>query len=250
MWADWLKAYIPRTANKHRVGMTLVYPDREEDVISNRTGDPHSRRIKCVCEPCNNGWMSRLQETTKSLLVPMLLGQTTMVHREGQLKLAAWCAMMVMVAEHINAEMVAIPQSDRDHLRIAETAPAHWRIWISRHARKRHPLFTHQVLPFVSEEEFERLGVKATSTISNTQTTTICLGQHLLIHVMSSEVAWSIVRRWQLSAPVRANFEQIWPTKSPLVSWPPPNALTDDGIDLVANEFFKKALAVRASRPQ
>ena len=248
MWPDWLRAYIPRTANEHREGATIVHLDEEEETISRRTGDPHSRRIRCVCRTCNNGWMSRMQETTKQFLVPMLVGDSTSLDRRGQRAVSAWSAMLVMVAEHVQREMIAIPGADRARLRARQMAPPHWRIWIGRHSRREHPLFTHRVLSFVPREEFERLGGPAARVDSNTQTSTICLGKHLLIHVMSSDVAWSIVRRWRLRTEISAGLTQIWPTKTPTVSWPPSRALTDAGIDLVANVFFDKATALVRGR--
>ena len=72
MWADWLHAYIPRIAPEHRTRSTLIHLENQEISTQRRAGDPHSRRIRCVCGPCNNGWMSALQEKTKPFMVPML----------------------------------------------------------------------------------------------------------------------------------------------------------------------------------
>jgi hypothetical protein len=192
--------------------------------------------------------MSRLQETAKPFLVPMLVGHSTSLHRRGQAVVAAWSAMMVMVAEHVHQEMVAIPLSERAYLRDHLVAP-HWRIWIGRHSRRDHPLFTHRTLTFTAlKEEFERLRGSTAHIDSNTQTSTICLGEHLLIHVMSSEVAWNIIRRWNLPPQIGADLTQIWPVKTGNVSWPPSRALTDAGISLIANEFFDKATALIRSR--
>jgi hypothetical protein len=250
MYADWLKAYIPRTMREHHAQSTFVHLDKEDAQLRRRTGDPHTRRIKCVCGPCNYGWMSDLQQDAKPFLVPMLKGEACRLHRRAQTTVAAWVAMTVMVAENIDREMVAIPQADRTSLRENRTAPRHWRIWLGRHHREKHALFTHRVLPFVPEEEYERLGrpTGAHAVGVNTQTSTICFGEHLLVHVMSSTVAWSIIRRWKLPMQVSGGMAQIWPARAPIVAWPPGGTLTDTRIKLLADEFFDKATALLKSR--
>jgi hypothetical protein len=238
MWANWLRSYIPRELKRHATSVEKVHPRNTEQNIQTRTGDPHSRRIKCVCRACNNGWMSRLQENAKPFLVPMLEGNAITLRRLGQTTLAAWVAMMVMVSEHLHDEMVAIPAADRQWLRANLRPPSHWRIWIGRHAAVTHPLFTHNIVSFAPEKEIERLGLAA-SLPANSQTSTILLGKHLLIYVMSSAVARSIIRRWTIPAPVGAGLAQIWPLAAHAVTWPTGDALTDLLIHGLAQHFFR-----------
>jgi hypothetical protein len=113
MWADWLRSYIPRTLAETRTRSALIHLDGDKTTFINRTGDPHSRRIKCVCRKCNNEWMSRLQEDSKPFLVPMLTGEEQVtLHRRAQTILSAWIAMTVMVAEHADKEKIAISSAE------------------------------------------------------------------------------------------------------------------------------------------
>jgi hypothetical protein len=244
MWADWLRNYIPRERQEHRVGSTNIslaqHEDSVQDRIERRSGDPHSRRIRCVCRECNNGWMSQLQEAAKPFLVPMLTGQKVALYESGKTTLASWAAMFVMVAEQVDQTKVAISAVERQWLREKRRPSSYWRIWIGQHRREAHPLFVHNVLPFASKEEVER-PPRGPVAETNTQTSTICLGQHLLIHVMSSQIAWSIIRRWKLPAQIEPVMSQIWPVRAGAVKWPPPAALTDDDIHLLAQQFFTVA---------
>jgi hypothetical protein len=117
MWADWLRNYIPRERQEHRVGSTNIslaqHEDSVQDRIERRSGDPHSRRIRCVCRECNNGWMSQLQEAAKPFLVPMLTGQKVALYESGKTTLASWAAMFVMVAEQVDQTKVAISAVER-----------------------------------------------------------------------------------------------------------------------------------------
>jgi hypothetical protein len=243
IYADWLRDYIPRTAIAHTTQSTLAHLDHEEVSHQRRTGDPHARRLYCVCGDCNNGWMSRLQTAVRPFLVPLLTGKRTTLYKRAQNVLSAWIAMMTMVAEHVDRKHVAIPQADRDFLRLHQIVPPHWRIWIGRHERSQHEMYTHRGLTFVAKEEFESAS-RQPSGRPNTQTTTICLGQHLLIHVMSSVIAGDIIGRWRLPSDIAAGLVQIWPIKRAAVEWPPEPVFTDAGIALLANEFYNKAVRV------
>jgi hypothetical protein len=195
MWADWLKNYIPRTASYHTTAKTLVHPELEDQTtISKRMGDFYARRIYCVCGRCNNDWMSRLQEETKPFLVPMLEGRATVLHKRAQRFLAAWTAMMVMAAEYAERELIAIPASDRTFLREENKPPEHWHIWIGAHRNQDFPPYSHFVSEFIENET--QGSSDGLSEAPNTQTTTICVGDHLVIFAMSSIIGNDLFRRW------------------------------------------------------
>lgn len=239
IWADWLKAYIPREMTSHIVRHARVSPERPEEVtIQKREGDVHSRRVRCVCAACNSGWMSRLQEAAKPFLVPMLTGKRVSLHRRGQRVLSAWMAMMVTVSEHMNREQVTIPPIDRTWLMEKSEAPHHWRIWIGIHRVQQHPLYSHNSLEMAKKSE---RFVRGPATAPNTQTSTICVGEYLVFHTMSSIPAWDLIRQWPLPAQIAAQLDQIWPTRTGIVTWPRPSGLTDAGMALLANQFMDAA---------
>jgi hypothetical protein len=75
----------------------------------------------------------------------------------------------------------------------------------------------------------------------NTQTTTVCLGDHLVIHVMSSDRIWPFIQRWRLPTHVAGVMTQIWPIRRSPVAWPTADAaLNDKGLDLLAMQFFNE----------
>lgn len=239
MWADWLRNYVPREMAEHHIASAFVFPNREEEEVVRRNGDPHSRKIKCVCGSCNNGWMSKLQEAVKPFLVPMLMGENVSLHRKGQTKLAAWTAMMVMVAEYADRDFIAVSPKDRHWLLTNLYPPSHWRIWIGRHSRETYPLFSHRVLTLI---KLEPGGTpKGPIDGANTQTSTICLGKHLIIHVMSSRIGRDLIRRWPLPPKILPLMTQIWPIRTGTVAWPRMRALCDREINLLADQFLSVA---------
>src|ERR1043166_1487280 len=83
VWPTWLKSYLPRDLPHYFASISIINPFGE--ITSTRKkwqGDPRSRRAKCVCARCNNGWMSRLQERAKPLVLALVRGdQTTLTRR-------------------------------------------------------------------------------------------------------------------------------------------------------------------------
>lgn len=243
MFADWLRAYIPREMTDHQLEVTVTYPDEERSKRQKRTGDPHARRIRCVCRACNTGWMSRLQEESKAILEPILTGKATHLYKRQQTLIAAWIAMTVMVAEFIDRDSVAVDQEDRVRLKRRKRPPSHWRIWIARgQPPARPPLYYHRAVAFadsVPEQELERVKSEAPAP-SNTQTSTVRFGKHLIVHVMSSSHrgARGSIRRWLLPPKLSPFIFQVWPIQSFRIDWPPERALTTAEIDIVAEDFF------------
>lgn len=226
--------------DQHRVQSLLVFPDRVEETIERRTGDPHSRRIKCVCRNCNNGWMGKLQEETKPFLVPMLKGNNVSFYKNGQTTLAAWVAMFVMVAEFLDRDKISISASERTWFMNKQRTPSHWRVWIGRYAQSPSvQRWFHHVFRF-AEHEVEITADNSVSLPTNTQTSTILLGEYLVIHVMSSAIARGLIRRWPLLPSVSPMMCQIWPVKDRVVAWPPPNNLSATDVEVMANDFITR----------
>jgi hypothetical protein len=62
IWADWLKKYIPKDMVNHTSAQIRKYADREEQTVKTHGGDLRSRKMRVVCEDCNTGWMSTIQQ--------------------------------------------------------------------------------------------------------------------------------------------------------------------------------------------
>lgn len=241
IFADWLRAYVPRELSEHRAEFTVMFPHKTEKTLERRTGDTHARRLRRVCLACNRGWMSSLQEAAKPYLVPMLEGRQVSLHRRAQKAVAGWIAMTAMTAEYLNEEMVSISQEQRDYLRETSQAPRHWRIWIGKYRRGQgKKRFWHNAMALTREKvQGNALYARAPS---NTQTTSICLGDHLFIYAMSSEVAWNLIRRWRFPAGIGPSLRQIYPSAAASAEWPPGRELTFEEVDFVSDQFYNRVV--------
>lgn len=238
IWANWLREYIPRPLEKHKVRSALIMPDDIKEKVQVRSGDPHSRRIRCVCRGCNNGWMSQLQELAKPVLIPLIKGQATIINRKNARLLAGWASMFVMVAEFMNSEMVAVPAQDRAWLRLHKTPPSHWRIWVGSHECTQISKWNHNVVTLAHGEDEK--GAQSYPPVPNTQTSTFLVGDQLLFHVMSSVVGRRLVSRWRHPKGIEAKLPLVWPFKGRAFHWPPAGTLSDTEAYEVAEAFFER----------
>ncbi len=112
-----------------------------------------------------------------------------------------------------------------------------------RQQRQTRQMYFHRGLFLVTtEEEAERIQRNKFNP-SNTQTTTICLGEHLLVHAISSSAAPDVIRRWKMPPEFLDGLVEIWPVRRGIAAWPPRRTFNDLGIETLANDFYEKAIA-------
>jgi len=240
IWGDWLKAYVRATINKHHFRSTRINPRGTPDTsnIALRAGSPLRSKVRVVCQKCNNGWLSVIQKNAKTHLIPLIDGRATVLGKDAQQKIAAWCAMATMTAEFMkrDPETIAVPQHEREWLWKNGTAPPNWRIWIGRYQRHKWVgQWVHIALPVLESKDIPNDG---TPTLPNTQVTTFVVGQ-LYIHVMSClypEIVTQWTWGWGPAPEVGRLLVQISPLKESLIAWPPAS-LTDQSADLIASAF-------------
>jgi hypothetical protein len=140
VWADWLKPFIRRTFSNTRHIVHFSSIDPHSDAVRrnvskgklDRPGHPTSQRLRVVCEKCNTGWMSRLQERSKGILLPLLRGEWWTFAEPELRTLSAWVTMFAMVYEWADELTVTSTESERLFLKNNQIPPANWRIWIGQ----------------------------------------------------------------------------------------------------------------------
>ena len=216
VWADWLDPYLMTGVVNHGRMSGTIYRTHAVREVKKQSGSSQSGRVRVVCRECNNGWMSVLQNEAKPILVPLLKGEKTILHRKAQSILAAWIAMFTMVAEFQSRtpRKVAISPAHRRHLMDRRMVPSDWKIWIGYYERQSWPaVYVHNALP-VSSESSSINHTEDGFPLPNTQTTSFVLGK-LYIHAISTAVRGGINRQ-RVQAP---GIVQLWPIKASPTGW-------------------------------
>jgi hypothetical protein len=140
IWGDWVTSYVPRTVNKHdHADVQVPKPGEPEPArVRIRAGDPLSSQAKVVCAPCNNGWMSELQNAAKPHLIPLFDGSARVIDGPARTAIAAWAAMATMTGEFLSHDpkKITVSQSDRDALMPTKTASSTWSVWVGNYQRR------------------------------------------------------------------------------------------------------------------
>jgi hypothetical protein len=235
VWADWLKRYIPKDMPEYTSLSAIVHPTHSELKRKKHSGDIQSRRLRVVCQSCNNGWMSQLQERAKPYLLPLIAGEVTAFNVTGQKVLAAWITMFVMVAEHFDGYKVATTMKQRRYFYLYREPPAFWKIWIGDYERGSWVgRLAHFALPLASKG-------RRVETMDNgmprpnTQTMTFTVGR-LFVHVRSSVT--DIFENWHFAR--RDLLAQIRPIERNIIGWPK-TTMADRDADGISADFQRRS---------
>ena len=106
LFPNWLKKRFPRDDKTTHTTASFEWPENiitKEPMERRQHGRGHvgSLKVKVVCETCNSGWMSALEEPTKPVLTPLITGERSDLPTKVQLTLATWATKTSMTAEHL-----------------------------------------------------------------------------------------------------------------------------------------------------
>src|SRR4051794_16250232 len=122
VFSDWINDVLPPDGTHNRIrirgfdaGGGINNPFH--DASTHRQGGPATLTARVVCEECNSGWMSKLQDRAKPVLIPLINGKSASIGREAQGVLASWATMLSMTTEYLTSvPRQAIPLVHRQHL--------------------------------------------------------------------------------------------------------------------------------------
>lgn len=138
LFAKWLVDYFPRNSDSMHTGMYTDWRDvnfssQSFDERRVHQGHSGSKKLRVVCRHCNNGWMSALENSVRTLLPPLISAKRHGILPEEQEKLATWAVKTAMVAERFRRDGAQIPQSDRFKLMNELCPPKGWFVWIAKY---------------------------------------------------------------------------------------------------------------------
>lgn len=113
VWSRWLRNQLP--AEMLRQDFTYSYNDSERgDYLAVPDQAIFTQTVSGVCEPCNGGWMNRVENAVQPYIRGMLKGNRRELHAEGQEAIATWGVLKSLVAQRNFRQDTTIPS---DHYR-------------------------------------------------------------------------------------------------------------------------------------
>jgi hypothetical protein len=202
----------------------LVPPGTAEPVVYTSHGFPVNEwssqtlaflKIKAVCQTCNNGWMSRIEETAKHHLLPMMQGRTVQLSPEAQIQLAVWACLKVMVWESV-AEGAVTNLQNRQLMWKHQQPPGYAVVVLARAPSTDWTEFSLQ-------QVFIKAQRKPGAPFDSISATAITLGDLVAWVILNPTSTQGISFR---PTPATDDLITIFPPALQSLQWPPTKALT------------------------
>ena len=227
IWPDWAAQELPdwpKAVQAKYVVQGKYERQMGAPVLRKRQGGVKNIRIRVVCGPCNNGWMSRLEEGLKPLLLKLIRGEPTELSVEDLVDLTRWATLKAMVAEQDSHSEPVYQTQERLAFFEHRTVPEGTRVWLfdcgvgvwaSHYVRRAAALASARVEGFKPN-------------VKNTHTIALGIGRLLifLLYTHRDEAKFSFTM-----SPRRSRI--AWPAESG-ASWPPERRLTIGEADDIA----------------
>jgi hypothetical protein len=244
VYSRWTHTFLPpRTTKNYVVSHVDSHLDRSDRVLVKRLGDIRHWKIKCVCEQvCNNGWMRRIENQVRPILLPLiegtalLKGETARLTPHDQKIIATWAVLKAMVTEFDLQGWVTTHHTQRKFLKQNLIPPDGWVVWIGPYLRvKWIPHFMSLPFLYLSPKQELRRGSNIRATHFNSHITTLVIGK-VFIQVIRSP-ARGFVDRWRFSLPHKDSLFRIWPPTGVSIVWPG-RFMTDLDADRAAGAMY------------
>jgi hypothetical protein len=191
------------------------------ELLSRRIGDAETQltedqevRIPCVCIPCNNGWMSRLETKCKPIIGNLLEDISIPLDPDYQKFLAVWALKGAMILDAEGSKPRFFRKDECENLKKSRTIPNGTGIWIGR--------FTGRTLSVINGGF--SLATEQDVLLARCDVFSVVVG-HLAMQVLSVHEEPDPTNKTIQIAPVDGKWDelliQIWPKSQKKVTWPP-----------------------------
>jgi hypothetical protein len=219
-WAKWIGEVLPVQGEPFRHTVRAASDNRVLAQWSAREIDAVARR---VCAACNGGWMSRLEESARPILMPLVLGRGCVITRSNQRTLATWATKTALALQLTSRGATQIPTVFyRGLTKDPSRPPPHSQVFLGAYEGHRQAFFQ----PFDLDLQHRR-------GRSNGYLPTFIIGHVVLqvfLHTHGDDVRIS-------KQGARADMTaQIWPT-APAVTWPPPLIVDEEHLQYFMQGF-------------
>jgi hypothetical protein len=230
-------AWPPRWLTKRFPASALVHVEAERGGVSLgkwRASSPNIR-IGCVCAACNNGWMSRLEETAGQIIEPLFGHQEHTIDARSLPTLAAWAVKTAMVLEGLVPDQPRFySDSERTQLRLTHTIPRRACVWLA--ACVEQPTIYAEAKHF-GGERFPGFHGFATTTAFGP----------VAIQVLALRIPASVRPETKVTIQLREGLWQqvlvpVWPAHQGNLTWPPRQGLLgESALEVLTDRFMHAA---------
>ena len=216
--------YSGEIINQHPKTRVVSRHDRRT-----KPGELYTKKIKVVCQRCNNGWMSGLEIAVQPLLTPIIKGESATFDRKDLEIIAQWATLKALVCEHDTPSTAVTPQEDRTAFMEMLTIPAYFNIYLLNHScptrigyvRTSHTVSLTRDGPLPPLEGRQK----------NTQQISVILGS-VMLHINAARLDGFRIEDFLTMPAIMSR--RIWPPNIAPLTWPSAPILTNDQMQALA----------------
>jgi hypothetical protein len=101
--------------------------------FNKKPGVPSSKKIRAVCKKCNETWMSNIEEISKPVLTPLILGEKITLSVDDQQIIATWLALKTIIGDQDDQKTSSIHTESHNIFYQTRLALDGWKIWIGHY---------------------------------------------------------------------------------------------------------------------
>lgn len=177
-------------------------------------------RLPCVCQKCNNTWMSRMEVTVKKFLGPMIEDLSFSLDRQNQQNLAEWAVKCAMCNDTVYAHPRFFTDAECREFKQRRTIPDRTLVFAAHFIG--HSLDSNGV-------DFTLIEPETGTRLARGHVYNLMVG-HVVLQVLSwhpePEHKEKIIRMRAAEGPWDKLTVQIWPIEEKSVNWPPAVSLS------------------------
>ena len=177
-------------------------------------------RLPCVCQTCNNNWMSGMETTIKKFMGPMIEDLSLSLDRQNQQNLAEWAVKCAMCSDTVDVHPRFFTESECHRFKQRRTIPDRTLVFAAR--------FTGRSLDS-NGVDFTLIEPKTGGLLVRGHVYNVMVG-HVVLQVLSwhpePQHKDKTIRLRAANGPWDKLTIQVWPIQKKLVNWPPPMSLS------------------------
>jgi hypothetical protein len=225
VWPEWISRLFPTNG---QFTMEFIRGGKAEGGHVSHELDV---QVRAVCAACNNGWMSRLEERAKPVLLPMITQRLrSTLSPQDQAVVAAWITKMAFLLPYTDSNVLTpYTQHERAQFGQNQLPLPKSHVWLVGNAGVTDRVTSH------SKYSNASLASKGNAPIAR-NVVTITIGnlacQLLALANAAAALPWVTAPDIDWVPLTTA----VWPCVGP-VSWPPPFGLRADLLEPFANRW-------------
>jgi hypothetical protein len=231
IWPAWAARYMAAEGPVQH--FLNIVQDGEDDQDRSWPQKTFTLVVRAVCQNCNNGWMSSLEQEVKPFFESAFDGRGRLLHQGLQRNLAAWALKTLMMVQHQQGPARrVIPSEEYTYLHSHIEPSSHVRIWMTAYTGTISTAVGHMY----GLDADVQLTPDSDRGVRDIWGGTVVFGS-VVFHMLGTSIPGLL----ELAEMNTLNVHQLWPYERSF-TWVPSPGLSDEELGQFMDGFMRSLL--------